>query len=114
MLLFVYGTLKRGGKNVRLMSSARFLQEVSTVPRYQLYSLGPHPALIRDEQTGRSIHGELWDIPEGCALDELDDFEGVPTWFDRQPIQLSDSTISAQAYFYAQTLPADAVLIDVW
>jgi gamma-glutamylcyclotransferase (GGCT)/AIG2-like uncharacterized protein YtfP len=75
------------------------------MPDYRMYLLEDYPALVRVE-VGKAIIGELYEMPEGCALDELDDFEGVPDLFDRQPIDLAGLKPGlAQAYFYARPIP---------
>src|SRR6187455_2507530 len=75
-ILFVYGTLKRGLRNHRLIADQTFLGEVTTEPRYRVIDLGPFPGLIVDEVNGLAVQGELWAVSE-CCLAELDEFEGV-------------------------------------
>jgi gamma-glutamylaminecyclotransferase len=113
MLLFVYGTLKRGGRNHRLLADQRFVREVETAPAYRVYDLGPYPGLVRDEANGLAVRGELWDV-SGCALEELDDFEGVPGLFDRRPVEIDDTDEPVMAYFWARAVPADAPSGDGW
>ena len=36
-LVFVYGTLKRGGENHRWIAQQQFVAEASTAPLYRLY-----------------------------------------------------------------------------
>jgi gamma-glutamylcyclotransferase (GGCT)/AIG2-like uncharacterized protein YtfP len=97
--LFVYGTLKRGGRNNELLAGQRFLGEARTAPCYRLYDRGPHPCLVEDPARGRTIHGELWEVaPSVLAL--LDEFEEVPNLFDRLPIVLEDPERTAFTYLY--------------
>jgi gamma-glutamylcyclotransferase (GGCT)/AIG2-like uncharacterized protein YtfP len=57
--LFVYGTLKRGQRNHRLIADQRFLGEATTEPRYRVFDLGPYPGLVIDETNGVAVLGEL-------------------------------------------------------
>src|SRR5205814_1029562 len=59
--LFFYGTLKRGGKNHRLLAGQRFVSPAATAPRYRLFDLGPYPGLV-EAAGGVSVRGELWDV----------------------------------------------------
>lgn len=71
-LLFVYGTLRRGGGKDGLLEGARFLRPA--IVSGSLYDLGHYPALVLD---GRAIvHGEVWRCPTG-ALAAIDAYEGV-------------------------------------
>ena len=79
-ILFVYGTLKRGLRNHRLIADQEFLGEAVTAPRYRVIDLGLHPGLVTDESNGLAVKGELWAVSD-CCLAELDDFEEVPGLF---------------------------------
>ena len=65
ILLFVYGTLKRGCRNHRLIADQRYLGVATTEPRYRLYDLGPYPGLVRDDAAGLTVAGELWEVHGG-------------------------------------------------
>jgi gamma-glutamylcyclotransferase (GGCT)/AIG2-like uncharacterized protein YtfP len=67
-LIFVYGTLKRGGSNHSLLAGQKFFAAAQTKPLYKLYSLGNFPAMVETPQDGRSIEGEIWEV----------DFERLP------------------------------------
>ncbi len=109
--LFVYGTLKRGERNHRLLADQRFVGPAVTAPRYRVIDLGPHPGLVMDAVHGLAVVGEVWDVSD-CALAELDDFEGIPDPFARQPIELNDG--SAEAYFWVRSIPRAARTGDRW
>ena len=93
--LFVYGTLKRGGRNVHLMAGGRFVGEATTAPRYALLALDSHPGLVAGEL---AVRGEVWEVPAD-TLARLDAFEEVPYPFDRRPVTLTDGE-TAEAYFW--------------
>jgi gamma-glutamylaminecyclotransferase len=111
MLLFVYGTLKRGQRNHRLLADQRFVGPAVTAPAFRLFDLGPHPAMVRDADGG-AVRGELFAVSE-CCLGELDEFEGVPDLFDRERIGLADGT-TAWAYLYVRPIPDGTPSGEEW
>ena len=76
ILVFVYGSLKRGKHNHRLLKGQRFVCETRTQPAYRLLNLGSYPGMIEAPSGGRSIHGEVWAVDAACKRD-LDWLEGV-------------------------------------
>lgn len=73
MKVFVYGTLRRGGRAGSLLRGCECLGE-GTVPG-ALYDVnGAYPALVLEGE-GR-VEGEVWRCPE-AVLRELDAYEGV-------------------------------------
>jgi gamma-glutamylaminecyclotransferase len=112
-VLFVYGTLKRGERNHRLMADQRFLGPAVTAAKYRVIDLGPHPVLIPDAEHGLSVTGELWEVSD-CALDELDEFEGIPDPFDRRAIEIMGDERSVQAYFWVRGVPPGTRSGDCW
>ncbi len=105
--LFVYGTLKRGGRNVHLMSGGECRGVAATAPRYALVELVGHPGLVPGDL---AVRGEVWDVPPP-TLARLDEFEGVPHPFDRRPVTLADGS-AAEAYFWLGE--AGGVRMAVW
>lgn len=98
ILLFVYGTLKRGERNHGFLRGQEYLRPARTLPHYRLYNCGPYPGLVRDAKHGRVIDGELWRITEE-RLPILDSFEGVGV-FRRGPVEVEGETEPVVAYFY--------------
>jgi len=76
MLIFVYGTLKRGHSNHGYLRGQTFVDLAMTQPRYRLHDLGGYPGMVLDTSHGTSIHGEVWDIDDAC-LKQLDELEGT-------------------------------------
>lgn len=103
-ILFVYGTLKRGLRNHRLIADQEFLGEVVTDPRYRVIDLGEHPGLIGDEINGLAVKGELWAVGD-CCLEELDDFEEVPGPFVRETVAIEGTGQEVFAYFWNREVP---------
>ena len=71
-LVFVYGTLRRGGSNHFRMAETEFVE--SGILRGRLYRVDWYPGLVMD-LAGDEIHGEVYSVLPG-QLAELDDFEG--------------------------------------
>lgn len=94
MLIFVYGTLRRGEPNHRQLvdKRARYVGSARTAPRYELVDLGPYPALLEGGET--SVRGELYEVDDH-ALEHLDDFEDVPSLYDRKVVEIPGAPASA-------------------
>lgn len=103
MLIFVYGTLRRGEHNHPELGPARYVAETWTAPRYELVDMGQYPALL--EAGHDAVRGELYEVPESW-LAHLDWFEDVPTLYERKPIALSDAR--ALAYVMRRELAGSA------
>lgn len=97
MLLFIYGTLKRGHHNNRLLAQSQFIETATTQPKYRLYNCGNYPAL-KYATEGYPIQGEIWQI-QPHTLKQLDTLEGTPWLFDRQPIEITNHQ-NIQGYIY--------------
>lgn len=78
-IVFVYGTLRRGGANHTLLRTSRFLGSHRTAPRYTMLDLGGCPGVVRRGRT--AILGELYEVTPGVfeAVDELEDYPRVYT-----------------------------------
>lgn len=98
MLFFCYGTLKKGERNERMLSEQKFIGPAKTLPKYKLYNLGGYPGLKPCED-GMVVHGELYDIDEKC-VERLDRYEGHPSLFKRDEIQIEGAAGKVVAYFY--------------
>lgn len=99
LLLFVYGTLKRGGRRHDLLAGQEFLGTARTLPHYRLYRHPAYPCLVEDEP-GNSIVGEIWRVREE-SLRAIDAYEGSPRLFCRRAIALAgQDDLPVHAYFY--------------
>jgi gamma-glutamylcyclotransferase (GGCT)/AIG2-like uncharacterized protein YtfP len=84
-LLFVYGTLRRGGANHALLERARCVGPATTVVRFALFVAGirvPAPAPAHHR-----VRGELYAI-DAETLATLDRLEGHPRWYERRPLRV--------------------------
>ena len=118
-LLFLYGTLKRGHRNHHFMAGQQFLGPARTLPRYRLYNVGPHPALVEDSANGIVVVGELWQVDD-AALARLDAFEGAPQGpaedaeFVRRPIEVAGQAGPVSGYFYCRDVSGLKDIGDRW
>lgn len=97
MKLFIYGTLKRGGRLNGHLQGQKFLGETKTVGKYQLLKIGWYPGLVQSEN-GNQIEGELWEVTDDC-LQRLDVVEGAPDLFRRDNVEIENQE-NIQSYFY--------------
>lgn len=108
-LVFVYGTLKRGHGNNRLLKqgNATYLGDAYTARHFIMYDGGfPRVAEIaeipRDPvgfRSGGHITGELWSC-DSATLAHLDSLEGTPTFYRRQDVvvMLGNTPVVAGMY----------------
>ncbi|KAM3584990.1 uncharacterized protein V6R79_004479 [Siganus canaliculatus] len=92
--VFVYGTLKKGQPNYYRMfesvnGKAAFLGSACTAEKYPLVIANKFniPFLLNIPGKGHQVHGEIYKVDKQM-LDFLDEFEGVPTMYQRTPIKL--------------------------
>lgn len=91
-LVFVYGTLRRGGSNHFRMDGAEFVTE-GTV-RGRLYQIDWYPGLVSDG-AGDEIIGEVYQV-SSSVLEKLDRFEGAEYRRLQTQVRLPDGeTVSA-------------------
>jgi len=96
LVLFVYGTLKRGCRSHHQLADAQFLGVAWTKPLYRMYNCGAYPGLVFTGD-GESVEGELYRVSShGVAL--LDEFEGP--LYQRMPVELIAAGVSACGYIY--------------
>ncbi len=84
-LVFVYGTLKKGFGNHRLLASAELLGAAQTVERFAMYSTGV-PIVVKEESVS-PIFGELYRVDEETLVC-LDSLEGHPDWYRREEVEV--------------------------
>jgi gamma-glutamylcyclotransferase (GGCT)/AIG2-like uncharacterized protein YtfP len=92
--VFVYGTLRAGEGNHRLLAGAGFVGLARTEPAFRMFDLGAYPAVAPGGST--EIEGEVYEVDD-AMLARLDRLEGHPTFYTRTPIALADGS-EAEAY----------------
>lgn len=112
MLVYVYGTLKSGYWNNRLLHSAKFVRDAD-VPGYKLYDVGFPVALPSKEEV---ITGEIWDIGDPAAdqtakhtLQSLDWLENEGSMYHRTVVRTTDGAevnmyVGGEAFWQPRTL----------
>ena len=85
-LVAVYGTLKKGFGNHRLLAQSRFVGEALTEPNFTLLHLGGFPGIVRSGDTAVSC--EVYEVDD-ITLARLDRLEGHPTFYERQPLTVA-------------------------
>lgn len=85
MKMMVYGTLKNGYWNNRLLAGATYLGEALTKKRYHMFGAGV-PWIIPNAQ-GLPVKGEVFEIDEEQHLPFIDRLEGHPHGYTRTNIQ---------------------------
>jgi gamma-glutamylcyclotransferase (GGCT)/AIG2-like uncharacterized protein YtfP len=101
-VVFVYGTLKRGGSNHPYLAGQRFLGPARTTAGFTLFSLGGFPGLVADATDHDGVTGELWAVDAAC-LNRLDILEGVDEGlYAREPAPLAPphDRLSPGVYYY--------------
>ena len=113
LLLFVYGTLKRGERNHPLLMDEKYLGDTGTSPNYLLVDLGRYPGMVKKPHGGFSVQGELFEIPYKLIL-ELDKIEDAPFLFNLELITLADGS-KAFSYLYKQSIEGGRIHSEgVW
>lgn len=83
-LLFVYGTLRKGGANHALLGGARFVGAATTVDRYALFVDGI-PFLASAPAVHR-VRGEVYAV-SAETLAVIDVLEDHPAWYERRAVR---------------------------
>jgi gamma-glutamylaminecyclotransferase len=104
-LVFVYGTLKRGGENHGWIAQQQFVAEAITAPLYRMYDLGGYPGMVRSSE-GLSIQGEIWSVDEAglARLDVLEDTDGGEYGRVRVQLEGEFSTQPVEGYIYLRSI----------
>jgi gamma-glutamylcyclotransferase (GGCT)/AIG2-like uncharacterized protein YtfP len=98
MLLFVYGTLKKGHANHRFMGNSKFVDH-ATLEGYDMYTNGYYPYITKGEG---KVTGEVWDVTDEDTLSSIRALEGG---YDESevfvfPVNLMEENIKASAYTF--------------
>jgi gamma-glutamylcyclotransferase (GGCT)/AIG2-like uncharacterized protein YtfP len=116
--LFVYGSLKKGFDNDKLLEkSTRRLGKASTVGKFGMFedSFGNYPYLIK--KPINRIIGELYEIQRKELLDQIDEFEGAPDYYQRKKIKVKTHHGVQFAYAYIREgveTPEDQTSLKSW
>lgn len=119
MLLFVYGTLKQGGKYHCYLEEADLVAEYATTKGI-LYDTGMgYPAMVKS--AAGEVQGQVYDIPEELwpALNDLEGYlgHGEIDLFDKQTTEVSVNDEVMETIVYvanAKGLLKEKVESGVW
>ena len=100
-LVFVYGTLRRGGVRAmpELFPGSEFVGRASV--RGRLYDFGEYPGLLLDG-AGSPVAGEVYEVSEE-VLRKLDDIE-APAYYSRREVEVSLGGGSVSCWVYEPDL----------
>ena|SRR5690606_22055468 len=95
--VFVYGTLKRGHGNNRLLAHATLVGRYVTQLPLLFKCLGGFPGLVRTREyepapPPREVGGEVWEVNDE-QLESLDWLEGHPSFYERQRIRVAGEEV---------------------
>ncbi len=99
MFVFVYGTLKQGYGNHRLLANSRFVSFGHTKGQFKMYNTG-FPVVLAEPKEGRVV-GEVYEIDPDRTLPGLDRLESNGHMYTRHEtdVELLDgSVVSAWMY----------------
>ena len=102
MKLMVYGTLKQGYWNNRLLTNATFLGESVTKNNYILYDCGFPMAVVPKgvpDEVALPIMGEVFDVDD-ATLRDCDRLEGHPTFYRRTLVPILREGIEEDVWMY--------------
>lgn len=101
--VFVYGTLKEGRSNHRLLAHTEPLGEGATVENY--YMIG-HGVPYVFPGGDKKVLGEVYQLPDEDTLEALDWLEGHPHHYCRKviPVLVGDKVIDCWCYLMAQEI----------
>lgn len=114
VLVFVYGSLKRGFENEDLLYTAKSLGKAKTVKKYPLVvkKNKHYPYLIKKEGVGNFVEGELYRIKKD-ELKTLDKFEGKE--FSRDKIKIIKKTPNRKRFLEKATVrPEKELEVEVY
>ncbi|MCI4406758.1 MAG: gamma-glutamylcyclotransferase [Sulfuricurvum sp.] len=116
--LFVYGSLKKGFDNYKLLEkSTRRLGKASTVGKFGMFedSFGNYPYLVK--KPINHISGELYEIQRKELLYQIDEFEGAPDYYQRKKIKVKTHHGVHFAYTYIREdaqIPDHQTPLKIW
>tara|TARA_R110000751_G_scaffold10671_6_gene38666 strand:+ start:2846 stop:3217 length:372 start_codon:yes stop_codon:yes gene_type:complete len=93
--LFVYGSLKKGFGNHRVLENSQYVGVSETGYSYEMVDLGYFPGVIKNEVA--PIFGEIYLVDED-TMQALDRLEGNGSFYNRQLIWLG-GIFTAWMYF---------------
>jgi gamma-glutamylcyclotransferase (GGCT)/AIG2-like uncharacterized protein YtfP len=85
-LVAVYGSLKAGFGNHRLLSESELAFKGMTTPEFRMLDLGSYPGIVEGEF---QVDVEVYEVDEE-TFSRLDRLEGYPSFYDRKKVEVTD------------------------
>lgn len=95
MLVGVYGTLKKGYSNHRLLENYKFKGTELIEGRYKLYDLGPFPGI---KPGNGNLFIEIYEVDDQAGLNSLDELEGYPYLYSKNYVDTSFGKVLLYVY----------------
>lgn len=113
-LVFVYGTLKKGYSNHRLLESSRFVNNATSIMRLAMTGEGKaFPYVHGYDPKGYQIKGEVYEVtPE--VMKRLDTLEGYPYHYDRTEMWFQVGAQMKKAWIYHTDDRPEGKLLEEW
>lgn len=90
MIVFVYGTLRKGFGNHYLLRTSEYLGEFRQPVHFDMVDMGAYPGLVETNTPFSStITVEAYKIDKE-TLKRLDNLEGYPLFYNRKVIKIGD------------------------
>lgn len=105
--VFVYGTLKKGIHNHRLLVSSDFIGNAYTLDTFKMFHVGFPVIKFSDHPDAKSVYGEVYDVDDE-TLKRLDSLESEGSMYDRKQINVviddagpfSGDTVDTNVHIY--------------
>ena len=95
--VFVYGSLKSGLHNHRVLGDSLYVMSTHTKEKFLMISLGTFPAVILDEPEYK-IAGEVYEVNDKI-LRNLDHLEGNNKFYKRKLVRVDGMKAKVWVYF---------------
>ena len=100
ILLFAYGSMKKGFSNHKRLRNDILVGDAITVDKYNMFpasSFG-YPYAVENNKKWQ-LHGELY-ILKDTTIDILDVFEGTPSHYYRKEVKVICKEVEYKAFIY--------------
>ena len=115
----VYGSLRAGFGNHRLLRDAGDFKRGVTMESHTMYSLGAFPAITEEEHPeGKGVIVEVYEVDD-TGFARLDGLEGYPSFYNRKQTDILLDTgdiVEAWIYYFSDHKPysMDTVECNDW
>lgn len=113
MKVFVYGTLKKGYSNHRLLQTSEYIGN-GKIEGYEIYDLGFYPGIVPGDRKDE-VYGEVYEITEETLV-HLDRLEGEGFLYIREvvEVEMDGGSVEASIYVFNRSLNGATRLVNEW